>query len=203
VGTLGPELSILGEVPLEDVARADSTLLAEAIGRLREGRVIRDAGYDGEYGVIRLFEPGELQRRTSGGLLFDVPLAAAPPRTRNRAVREVATTQPDGRASANGAHATPAVASATPGRDDSVLAQLDADQRKAASTVGAPLIIIAGPGSGKTRTLTHRIAYLVAERGVPATACLAITFTRRAAAEMRERLAKLLPAAGSDVAIHT
>ena len=57
--------------------------------------------------------------------------------------------------------------------------------------MGEPLIIIAGPGSGKTRTLTHRIAYLVAERGVPAAACLAITFTRRAAAEMRERVTEL------------
>jgi DNA helicase-2/ATP-dependent DNA helicase PcrA len=203
VGTLGPELSILGDVPLEDVARADSALLAEAIGRLREGRVIRDAGYDGEYGVIRLFEPGELQRRTSGGMLFDVPLAASAPRTRGRAVRERATASPENPPTANEARAAGAIASANTGHDDSVLARLDADQRKAASTVGAPLIIIAGPGSGKTRTLTHRIAYLVAERGVPAAACLAITFTRRAAAEMRERLTTLLSAAGSDVAIHT
>ncbi|HMK78984.1 MAG TPA: endonuclease Q family protein, partial [Xanthobacteraceae bacterium] len=55
---LGPELSLLSEVPLEDIARAESSLLAEAITRLRAGKVIREAGYDGEYGVIRLFEDG-------------------------------------------------------------------------------------------------------------------------------------------------
>ncbi|MGH6962551.1 MAG: ATP-dependent helicase, partial [Dongiaceae bacterium] len=66
-----------------------------------------------------------------------------------------------------------------------------------------PLLIVAGPGSGKTRTLTHRIAHLVADEGVPAQACLAITFTRRAAAEMKERLTKLLPGRSEQIAVHT
>jgi superfamily I DNA/RNA helicase len=56
------------------------------------------------------------------------------------------------------------------------------------------LLILAGPGTGKTRTLTRRIAVLVAARGVPPDACLALTFSRRAAVEMRERLTALLPA---------
>ncbi len=76
----------------------------------------------------------------------------------------------------------------------SVLDSLDDDQRAAAEVADGPLLIVAGPGSGKTRTLTHRMAHLIAERGVPPSACLAITFTRRAAAEMRERLAALLSA---------
>src|SRR5262249_47312858 len=61
----------------------------------------------------------------------------------------------------------------------------------------------AGPGSGKTRTLTHRLAHLVAEKGVAPESCLAITFTRRAAAEMKERLTKLLPDRGKRIAVHT
>ena len=60
VGRLGPELSILQDVPLDDIEQAGSAVLAEAIGRLRRGEVLREAGYDGEYRVIRLFHPKEL-----------------------------------------------------------------------------------------------------------------------------------------------
>ncbi|HYZ55328.1 MAG TPA: ATP-dependent helicase, partial [Streptosporangiaceae bacterium] len=73
----------------------------------------------------------------------------------------------------------------------SLLDNLDPEQRAAAHADG-PLMIIAGPGTGKTRTLTHRIAYQIAERDVPADSFLAVTFTRRAAEEMRHRLAGLL-----------
>ncbi len=73
LGALGPELSILGEMPIEDIARADE-LLGEAVTRLRAGNVIRDAGYDGEYGVIKLFRDGELSR-LRGGVLFEGPVA--------------------------------------------------------------------------------------------------------------------------------
>src|SRR5205085_5018246 len=73
-----------------------------------------------------------------------------------------------------------------------LLDRLDAMQRVAASAPGGPLLIVAGPGTGKTRTLTHRIAYLCAELGVFPHRCLAITFTRRAAEELRSRLDGLL-----------
>jgi PHP family Zn ribbon phosphoesterase len=60
---LGPELDILRVIPVEDISKAYSPLLGEGISRLREGRVIRQAGYDGEYGVIRLFEDSEIKRK--------------------------------------------------------------------------------------------------------------------------------------------
>lgn len=66
LGQLGPELPLLTEVPLEDIRRAASSLLAEAVSRLREPRVIRDAGYDGAYGTIRLFKDEELRDRPAG-----------------------------------------------------------------------------------------------------------------------------------------
>ena len=74
-----------------------------------------------------------------------------------------------------------------------VLAGLDPDQRVAAGAGAGPLLVVAGPGTGKTRTLTHRLAYLVAEGGLAAERCLAITFTRRACAELQERLDALVP----------
>ena len=76
-------------------------------------------------------------------------------------------------------------------------------QRGAVTHTDGPVIIVAGPGSGKTRTLTRRAAWLIRERGVPPESVLAITFTRRAAREMRERIAALLPSDEIPPPVHT
>ena len=207
---LGPELAILQDVPVADVER-HSPLLAEALDRMRRGAVIRDAGFDGEYGTIRLFEPEELARLRTARIpaLFEAPpQRAAAPRSARQS-RPVATLRPPAEAeppaapppvtllppatlppAAAAAPAPPGDPAACPVR--SPLDGLDPEQRAAAEVPGGPLLIIAGPGTGKTRTVTHRIAHLGTAGGVDPRHCLAITFTRRAAEELAQRLGALV-----------
>jgi DNA helicase II / ATP-dependent DNA helicase PcrA len=197
---LGPELSILRDVPLDDLRRAGGSLLSEGIGRLRRGEVIREAGYDGEYGTIRLFGPDELD----GTALFSVAGLRSPGQENHdsaerSAVPRAANRPPLRRGGAAAGAAAPAAPAPATG---SLLDGLDPDQRAAATAEG-PLLIIAGPGTGKTRALTHRIAHQVAERGVPSRHILAITFTRRAAQEMGDRLAVLCPGQDHELTVTT
>ncbi|ABP56967.1 UvrD/REP helicase [Salinispora tropica CNB-440] len=219
IAALGPELEILTRTPLAEIDRVGGDLLAEGIRRLRRGEVRRVSGFDGEYGVITLFDPTEL--RPGGGAaaqetLFDIPAVPEQRRptepTPKPKARRPATKPEPRRASPPPPPIAPPPSPHEPfepmlsGMEEvgtGLLDRLDAMQRVAASAPGGPLLIVAGPGTGKTRTLTHRIAYLCAELNVFPERCLAITFTRRAAEELRHRLDGLLGPVAEDVTVGT
>ncbi|MEV6342022.1 UvrD-helicase domain-containing protein [Actinoplanes sp. NPDC051851] len=221
VATLGAELDILRKIPVDEIGKAGGEELREAITRLRQGRVNRIPGYDGEYGVITLFEPGELRNRSSAPqveTLFDMFPSSAPtpvPAKASKSSPKADSPKPKAKPAKEKPAPPPIAPPPSPhepfepmlaGMEEvgtGLLDRLDAMQRVAASAPGGPLLIVAGPGTGKTRTLTHRMAYLCAELGVFPERCLAITFTRRAATELRERLEALLGDVAEDITVGT
>lgn len=185
LGRIGPELRILSDTPLEDLAK-DSPVLAEAVSRMRQGKVFRQPGFDGQYGRIRVFSPEELTRMVRGSSLVSVPGA---PETRE-------APRPRGRKP----KADPALASADelaaalsparpeqPGRPGSWKDALNERQLHAATAKDQRLLVLAGPGTGKTHTLLARIRHLL-ESGADPGSLLVVTFTRRAAQELKDRL---------------
>lgn len=186
----GSELSILQDIPTDEISKA-SSLLGEGISRLRKGKVIKHAGYDGEYGVIRLFEDGELVKKNFVNLKLNIdlpkPAASKPeirplPKTEQTRSAAVHSAQIDKKPAQKG---------------------LDEFQQSAVDSSNSQLLITAGPGSGKTTVLTRRIAHLIKDQNITPESFLAITFTRRAAGEMRERLGRILGEKSEAINIHT
>ncbi|OGR34558.1 MAG: hypothetical protein A2051_13845 [Desulfovibrionales bacterium GWA2_65_9] len=175
ITALGPELFILREAPLPDIRRA-SPVLAEAVERMRAGKVLRKSGYDGEFGVITVFTPEERAEMRHGGRL----VAAQGQRGRKRALPAKTEAEPE----AAGDPEPAAQANAPATRPDG----LNPAQALAVYAGPGPTLVLAGPGTGKTHTLIRRVEHLLDE-GVPADALAVVTFTRRAAGELSERLA--------------
>ena len=168
---LGSEFYILRQAGFEDIQRVAGPAVAEGIRRLRLGQVERVPGYDGAFGHVVLLTPAERQALEGQTSLFGAAKAKAPKRGRPAAPKPAAPQKEQ-------APSQPA-------------AQLNPEQRRAAEWTGSALAVVAGPGTGKTKTLTARILHLL-EQGAAPGEITAVTFTRRAAGEMEERLAAAL-----------
>jgi DNA helicase-2/ATP-dependent DNA helicase PcrA len=216
---LGSELSILLDIPLEEIAQVGGTRLAEGIRRMRSGQVKPIAGFDGQPGIIKLFDPQEEQAEAGQLTLLPEPerqseKASVPrgksERTVNLAIEmeswaqsglfvEASSTESEALAEKSAPvlaealaldndHPSPATSASR------FLSGLNLEQQAAVLTPASRLVIVAGPGTGKTRTVTTRIARLVGELEVAPETILAITFTNKAAEEMATRLERLLDA---------
>lgn len=179
---IGPELFVLRDAPFEEVYRAAGPCVAEGIKRVREGRVRWEPGYDGAYGKATVLEPDEISFFSGQTSLFK-----AGQRRKNKTIaekREVKTQN------TKGIEAT--AASLT----------LNAGQKEAVTAAESAVSVIAGPGTGKTRTLVEHIKFLIETEKIPPQEITAVTFTNQAADEMKKRLKQEL-AKGKKINIGT
>jgi len=194
---LGSELAILQEVPLDALEKLGGSLLSEGIRRMRAGEVQIAAGFDGEFGTIKLFDATERQGFSRQLIFFEdqVKTDALPPAAAEPSVRPARTAPSIPKLQKTSETSTTSQAQSradTPVVADPTLASLNLEQREAVTSAATHLLIAAGPGTGKTRTLTHRIGYLLTHSGVAPEQVLALTFTNKAAEEMASRLQALV-----------
>lgn len=189
---LGSELDILLQLPLEQIHESGNALLAEGIRRMRERKVHLQSGYDGEFGIIRAFkDKSEIESFSQSQLFVGSKNLSETPhqdilefdlktfqtlrknKLKSPVIKEIPEKKPKNK---------------TP----KYISGLNAEQQNAVKHEEGPALILAGPGTGKTRVLTHRFAYLVQEQKINTENILAITFTRKAAEEMKSRITALL-----------
>ncbi|MBF0100730.1 MAG: UvrD-helicase domain-containing protein [Desulfobacterales bacterium] len=174
---IGPELNVLREISIDTIQKLNIPLLGLAIHRMREKQVHIVPGYDGEYGKIKTFAPGERKRLQKTESIFILP-------TDPSHVYEPSTKTPK--------PITQIAESGWAPKSISTLQEKNTEQDQAISAPDIPLVIIAGPGTGKTYTLTQRIAWMIQKHSMVPDRILAVTFTHKAADEMKERLSHLL-----------
>jgi len=168
----GSEFNLLLHAELEQI-RSFEPLLAEAVKRMREGTVIRHPGYDGEFGVIRVFEQGELaQLAGQGGLFGDQRV----PRSRKKPLSGPLPKQLASPPTTDNQRVPAKVTDPNP------------EQQAAIQNDGQRVLVAAGPGTGKTFTCIAPAAF--ADQGAVPVVLLQSLFTTPTAEEMGERLAK-------------
>lgn len=201
---LGAEFEILRNLPLEDIRQVSGGRIAEGIRRLRSGEVERIPGFDGEYGIIRLFCEDELHNMEGQMDFFDL-LGGMAVAGRKTDKKENAGESESIRIEENTGKTRGAAAEENCGQNElpqgrpaespekanpAARAVLNPEQQHAVDSVSARIAVKAGPGTGKTKTLTSRIQYLLEHRRVSPSEITAVTFTNQAAEEMRQRLGK-------------
>ncbi|MBN1893007.1 UvrD-helicase domain-containing protein [bacterium] len=185
IRSVGPELHVLIDAPLDRIRKTGGELAEEAVRRMRSGEVRIRAGYDGEYGVIRMFDEGEIRTRNQESLFG----SGATPRSSSGKRKQKDCVNPPEYAGSVRVGADP-----ESGKGRTLVH--DPVQDRAIRHGGGPALVLAGPGTGKTSVLVSRILHLIRDGFSQPGNILALTFTNKAADEIRSRIRPLVAAAG-------
>jgi len=193
----GSELSILMDRRREDlekltVPELSGEILAEAIMKMRSGEVSVSPGYDGEYGTVRVFASAFETGKDLFGEIQEIEKRETSRKSANMQNEEKQKKPHKGTKAQSKESISQTILfhNASPVKKEPEKAPLDTDQEKAVAYNGREIIIIAGPGTGKTVVLTARIARIINEGADPAS-ILAMTFTVKASSELKERINRL------------
>ncbi len=189
----GSEFNLLLDMSTHDIKLLGNDVLAEAIRRMRNREIRIKEGFDGEFGQVRVFPEGNGKLSCfQDSLLMQTDEKRAPVYRRPlihfdlKGFRRLKALKTSEIQEEKQGKKVPSITHID------LFGMLNEEQRRAAMHFHGPAVVIAGPGTGKTRTLTARIAHLILNRSVPPEHILAFAFTNKAVGEMRERLDKLL-----------
>ena len=188
----GSEFDILCHATAESLSRSNVPLLSDAVIRMREGQINFSPGYDGEFGRVTIFNETERHDLQGQQRLFDIPDATSHAVT-DPEIPKTATSDFENMSENDDIKERENHPPSLFSEPEAQGVQLNTEQQAAVDHASGPLLISAGPGTGKTRTITCRIADLIQNHGVAADRLLAVTFTRKAAEEMHHRLHTMLP----------
>lgn len=189
--SLGPELEILHSLDIEKINSIDFPLLGLAIKKMRNHEIVLLPGYDGEFGTVKIFTDDERRAASGQTLFFETGKTSASftdcddlfkfkkKLSSEKKQPEIISTDKENKRITE--------------KMESSLPSLNSEQERAVMMRPCNMLITAGPGTGKTRTITYRIEHLISESGFRPSEIVAVTFTNKAAEEMRHRLENLLP----------
>jgi len=168
ISSFGNEFDLMREVPIEDILKAGGPVLTEAIWRIRKNEVIRNPGFDGVYGEIKVFREGEIERIQGQTGFFGID--------EYRVEKETKVAEPQ-----------------VVRREENVERRtgssgLNDEQEQVRQSLTGATLVKAGPGTGKTHALIEWLVHQVESGNAKPEDLLAITFTNKSADELRERL---------------
>ncbi|MBF0414041.1 MAG: UvrD-helicase domain-containing protein, partial [Desulfamplus sp.] len=190
ISTLGPELDILLKQDIDEIERAGIPLLSEAIRRMRNKEIHLSPGFDGEFGRVTVFTHEEKEKLKGDISMFTMKSSKMQSKDNKKEKRE--RKKDILLVSAEKQHLEKlALIKNNLKQENNRKNELNPEQQKAIISKNRPLLMEAGPGTGKTHTLTEKIASLIINDHVNPESILALTFTSKAAEEMTHRIKKI------------